>query len=243
MSTPFRATFDGETATFVGNALVDANGRDVLDEYLDGELECAHCEAPAVLFNMISSNGLGSREVSVQLVGGDIVIHRERVEDCSVPSVRVGVADPVAAALDLLALDIRAVAVASLGPLLDGDWPHEIPAFQHTPWDDRMDGDASDADHMDLNWVDYVEVGPRVRAAFAERLAAGLYPELAEMSRFGSALRRRWVCSLLTAVTPEDVDGRAAKDGYPLYTESELVAMTDDALSEAARRALLAPRP
>jgi hypothetical protein len=243
MSTPFRVTFDGETATFVGNALIGANGRNVLDEYLDGELECAPHEDPVVLFHMISSNGLGAREVSAHLVGTDILVYRERVEDCSDPSVHTGFTDPAFAALDELVVDIRAVAVASRGPLLDGDWPHEIPTFQHTPWEDIMGGDASDAEQADLDWVYHVEVDPRVRAAFVERLAAGFYPELAEMSRFGSVLWRRWVCSLLTAVPPEAVDGWEVKDGYPLYTESDLAAMADDALREAARRTLRAPLP
>jgi hypothetical protein len=97
-----------------------------------------------------------------------------------------------------------------------------------------MGGNA--ADDPGLYWTDEIVVDPRVERLFRDRLAAGAYPDIDELRCFGSEPWRRWLQSLLTATPLNAVEYGEASVGYTLFTEGEVVAMTDDELVDAVRR-------
>lgn len=233
-------TLNGDPAVLDEHGIVDAEGYEISwQEFLDGEVDCLPDESPVPLVVVCTENGYGAREVSTYLIGESLVVRHYREDDSTDVSIEAGVNDPTAFALDAAADDLRAVAVSVLGPLLDGDPDLSAPEFQHTPWTDEMGGNAAE-DPM-LYWTRGAHLDPRVEHLFRERIAAGAYPEIAEMQKIGSGPWRQWVRSLLTAVPPDAVEYGVVKDGYPLYEEDAVDAMLDDELVEAAREAFRRP--
>jgi hypothetical protein len=233
-------TLNGEPVEVGEGGLVDAEGHGISwQEYLHGDVESLPEERPVPLVVVCAENGYGCRETGIYLVGEDTLIQYENYDDIWNVDVETGATDPIAAALDAAAADIRAVAVSVLGPLLDDAPDLAVPEFQHSPWSDDMGGDASE--DPGLYWTSSILVDPRVERLFRERLTAGAYPKIAKMRQGGGAAWKKWVRSLLTAVPLEALDCGVAKDGYPRYTEADVLRMSAEELVQAARQVFRRP--